>query len=315
MRSSTIFSPTSIQEAIDILQNSAMPVDSPTQRRYRTSAHLDTSFSSGRRKPEWVWAARAPDGKVLGHVAALSQSCQAPEILEHFGLPSDPMLSRELFICATGAARSLGVKDAGIFAPPGTTISEPIIKPLAGSLLEAGWKLLVERKHYEFQPSPELGQGIDTRLRLEQLHDPTDHRLTTVYREIMRDTLDATEAAAIQHFGFEVACKQSLASMLEADPVDCIRLAFDDAGKPVGMVSGVATQSGRGYVWFVGVAAACRGKGYGRELLASITHELIAQNATIMIADTDNSNLPMVKAFSDVGWIETETRIDLVLEL
>ncbi len=100
--------------------------------------------------------------------------------------------------------------------------------------------------------------------------------------------------------------------MLNADPVDCIRLAFDDAGEPVGMVSGLVLGSGRGYVWFVGVVAASRGRGYGRELLAWMTRQLIAQNATTLIADTDNANVPMAKAFSSVGWIQTETRIDLV---
>ena len=130
----------------------------------------------------------------------------------------------------------------------------------------------------------------------------------------MRGTLDAADAADIQRLGFDAACNKILASMLELDPVDCIRLAFDDAGEPVGMVSGLVTRSGRGYVWFVGVVAAFRSRGYGRELLAWMTRQLIAQNATTLIADTDNTNLPMAKAFSSVGWIQTETRIDLVLE-
>jgi hypothetical protein len=33
----------------------------------------------------------------------------------------------------------------------------------------------------------------------------------------------------------------------------------------------------------------------------------------VLIADTDNENLPMAQAFADVGWPQTETRIDLVL--
>jgi ribosomal protein S18 acetylase RimI-like enzyme len=314
MSSLNIFCPTSVQEAITILQTSPMPADSPTQRRYRTSTHLNTTFSSGRRKPQWVWAARAADGTVVGHVAALSQSGQAPEILEHFGLPADPVHAMELIARATEAARSLGVKEAGIFAPPGSTMADPALQPLVGSLCEAGWKLLVERKHYEFEPSPELGQGIETRLRMERLLDPTDPRLAAVHREVMRGTLDAADVADIQRLGFDVACDKSLASKLEADPVDCIRLAFDESGEAVGMVSGVVTGSGRAYVWFVGVVAAWRGRGYGRELLAWMTRELIAQNATMLIADTDNANLPMAKAFSSIGWIQTETRIDLVLE-
>ncbi len=314
MPSLEIFCPASVDEAISILETSPMPVDSPTQRRYRTRAHLSTTFASGRRKPEWVWAARAADGTVLGHAAALSQSGQAPEILEHFGLPTDPAQARELMTHATQAARSLGVRAAGIFAPPSFTIAHPALQPLVGPLCDAGWELLVERRHYEFEPPPELGQRIETRLRMEQLHDPADPRLAAVHREVMRGTLDAADAADIQSLGFDAACHKILASMLDADPVDCIRLAFDEAGQAVGMVSGLVMRSGRGYVWFVGVAAASRGKGYGRELLAWMTRELIAQHATTLIADTDNTNVPMAKAFSSVGWIQTETRIDLVLE-
>ncbi len=214
--------------------------------------------------------------------------------------------------CATDTARSLGVSDAGIFAPTGCTIADPVLQPLVRPLCEAGWKLLVERRHYEFKPSPELGQRIETRLRMEQLHDPADPRLAAVHREVMQGTLDVTDAAEIKRIGFDAACNTTLASMLNADPVDCIRLAFDDAGVPVGMVSGVVTGSGWGYVWFVGVVTASRGRGYGRELLAWMTRQLIAQKATILIADTDNTNMPMAKAFSSVGWIQTETRIDLV---
>ncbi len=312
MSSLEIFCPASVQEAITILETSPLPVDSPTQRRYRTSAHLTTTFASGRRKPEWVWAARAADGTVVGHAAALSPSGQAPEILEHFGLPADPAQARELMARATEAARSLGVSQAGIFAPPGSTIADPALQPLVDPLCAAGWKLLVERRHYEFEPSPGLGQGIETRLRMEQLHDPADPRLAAVHREVMRGTLDATDAADIQRLGFEAACDKILADKLDADPVDCIRLAFDEAGEPVGMVSGVVTGSGRAYVWFVGVVAASRGRGYGRELLAWMTRQLIAQNAATLIADTDNTNVPMAKAFASVGWIQTETRIDLV---
>jgi len=205
---------------------------------------------------------------VVGHVAALSPSGQAPEILEHFGLPADPAQAREFMVRATSAARSLGVSEAGIFAPPGSTIDDPALQPLVGPLCEAGWKLLVERRHYEFEPSPGLGQGVETRLRMEQLHDPTDPRLVAVHRAVMRGTLDATDVADIKHIGFDAACKKRLDSMMNADPVDCIWLAFNDTGEPVGMVSGLALRSGRAYVLFVGVGADFRGRIYGRELLA-----------------------------------------------
>jgi ribosomal protein S18 acetylase RimI-like enzyme len=70
--------------------------------------------------------------------------------------------------------------------------------------------------------------------------------------------------------------------------------------------------SGRAFVLFVGVCREHRGRGFGRELLAWQTRELIASGATVLIADTDNTNVPMARAFADVGWPQTETRIDLV---
>ena len=32
----------------------------------------------------------------------------------------------------------------------------------------------------------------------------------------------------------------------------------------------------------------------------------------MLIADTDNQNVPMAKAFAEVGWPQTETRRDFV---
>jgi GNAT superfamily N-acetyltransferase len=147
---------------------------------------------------------------------------------------------------------------------------------------------------------------------MEQLHDPADTRLVAIHREVMRGTLDVHDAADIERVGFDAACNGSLAALLDADPINCIWLAFDESNLPVGMVSGLATKSGWAYVLFVGVAAAHRGKGYGCALLAWMTRHLIAQNATMLIADTDNTNGPMSNAFAVAGWVQSETRVDLI---
>src|SRR5205085_8991509 len=130
---------------------------------------------------------------------------------------------------------------------------------------------------------------------------PHDPRLVACHREIMRETLDAHDAARIDRVGFETACRQSLADLLDADPVACIRLATDAAGSLVGLVSGRLMPSGRGFVLFVGVCRAHRGRVRGRELLAWQTRELVASGATVLIADTDNANLPMALALPDRG--------------
>src|SRR5215468_12041421 len=78
-----IFQPASVDEAIDLLSSSPLPFDSPTQHRFRTLQHLEYAFAEGRRRPEWVWAARDADGTVAATVAGLSKSPGI--VLDHFG--------------------------------------------------------------------------------------------------------------------------------------------------------------------------------------------------------------------------------------
>ncbi len=309
------FHPASADEAITLLAASPLPVDSPTQRRIRGVTHLRDTVRSGRRRPQWVWGVRyADDPTPLGVVAAFG--ADAPDdrvfVLDHFGLPDDPAVACTLVAHATDEAVGAGAEEAGIFAPTDAAFDDASLARLAAPLREAGWRLLVERRHYEFEPPPGLGEGIGTLLFLDQPTRLDDPRLAACHREVMRDTLDAHDAALVEKVGFEQACRESLAFLLDSDPVECIRLATDATGSLVGLVSGRLMSSGRAFVLFVGVCRDYRGHGFGRELLAWQTRELIASGATVLIADTDNTNVPMARAFADVGWPQTETRIDLV---
>ena len=77
----------------------------------------------------------------------------------------------------------------------------------------------------------------------------------------MRATLDAHDAALVERVGFEEASRESLASLLDSDPVECLRLATDRTGELVGMVSGRVMPNGRAFVLFVGVCCDQRGHG------------------------------------------------------
>ena len=307
------FNPATATEAIDLLAASPLPVDSPTQRRIRGEAHLRDTFDSGRRRPTWVWAVRHDDDpEPLGVVAALGSAGGRCFVLDHFGIPDDPDAARGLVAAATRDALADGADEAGVFAPVDMTVDDPAIASVIGPLRAAGWRLLVERRHYEFEPPPGLASGVPTDLTFERLSDPADPRLAACHREVMRETLDAHDASLVDRVGFDQACTESLAFLLDSDPVDCIHLAHDADGEVVGMVSGLLTPSGRAFVLFVGVARDHRGRGYGRELLAWQTRRLVDDGATVLIADTDNANVPMARAFAGVGWPQTETRIDLV---
>ena len=127
---------------------------------------------------------------MLGVVAALgSPDGSRIFVLDHFGLPSDAAAAHELVAVASGAARAADAEEAGIFAPAGSTVDDPGLAHLVGPLRAAGWRLLVERRHYEFEPPESLGADLATDLRFEQLNDPADPRLAACHREVMRETL------------------------------------------------------------------------------------------------------------------------------
>jgi ribosomal protein S18 acetylase RimI-like enzyme len=289
-----------------------MPVDSPTQRRIRSDENLSDYLGSGRRRPDWVWVVRSDDDPApLGVVGAFGT--HGIFLLDVFGVPREPDVARALVARVTeDALADHDPVEVCVFVPPGSALDDPSLAPLAEPLRAAGWRLLVERRHYEFEPAPDLAAGRDTALVLDRLTDPADPRLAACHREVMRETLDAHDQELVKRLGFDAACAESLADLVGDQPVDRIHLAVDAHGAVVGMVAGFVHPNGRGVIWFVGVARDHRGHGYGRQLLAWQTRALLAAGATTLIADTDNDNVPMARAFADVGWEQTETRIDLV---
>lgn len=307
-----VFQPATLDEARALLAASPPPFDSPTQLRFRSDAHLDDTLTHGRRRPEWVWAARSPEGAV-GSVAVLGTAAGKPLVVDHFGLTGNAAVDTALVRHASDAARSLGVGEAAIYAPPAATLTSPDVAPLAEVVASSGWEPLVERLHYEFAPPADLAASdaasVATGLALEAVDDPGDPRLAALMGDIMVGSLDAHDLVAIERDGVAGAAAQLLAELLE-DPVEYLRLAFDRqrTDEPVGMVSWNAfADTGRGFVFFVGVGAPHRGRSYGAHMAAAATRELLAAGSTTLIADTDRGNSPMAAAFAAVGWPVTET--------
>lgn len=307
-----IFQPVTSDEAIELLSASPAPFDSPTQHRYRSLDHLEYAFDADRRRPEWVWAVRDKAGQPAAVVGGLRNG--AGIVLDHLGA-RDVNALRVVLRAATEYAHRLPDPEATLFVPDGVGVASPRVQAWAGALEEAGWQLLAERHHYEFLPEAQLATGVATTLRLEPLTSRDDPRLLELHGEIMLGTLDAHDVALIERVGHDAATRESLDYLLDADPWECIRLAFADSPEPVGYVSWHAMEGGRGFVVFVGVAHAARGRGYGRELLVHATRGLMQAGSTTLIADTDSTNTPMVAAFADIGWPRTETRTDFIPKL
>lgn len=307
---------TSADEAHRLLSSSPLPLDSPTQRRIRGDLHLTHVLDTGRRRADWVWVAE--DGEeVIGTIAGHGDPTGQLHLLDHFWLPDDPEFAVDFFGHVTDHVRRLGAEDLLLFGPPGSTrhslASDPATSALISAIESAGWRHLIDRLHYEFEPTPDLAGDIAVDLRFESVTDQSDPRLVKTHRQVMVGTLDAHDAEATERLGYAAACRESLQFLLDADPVECIHLAFDAEDRPVGMISGRAMPGGRAFVLFVGVAQAHRGRHYSRQLLAWMTRRLLAQGGTTLIADTDVTNTPMAAGFAAVGWPVTESRIDFVL--
>jgi ribosomal protein S18 acetylase RimI-like enzyme len=212
---------------------------------------------------------------------------------------------------ATADLVPLGCEIVSIFSSPDVGFDAPAAASLTAAFRNCGWEPQAAMRHYETEVRRGLGDGISSELRLEQVVRADDQRLVRVYPQVFAQSLDQGHREAQQRIGFEAAWHQELDRLLADDPVECIRLAFDFAGRCVGIVTGRVVGGGVAYVMFVGVAQSVRGRGYGRQLLAAMTGELVAQGATKLIGDTDYGNAPMGKAFADVGWVQTESRMDL----
>ena len=81
------------------------------------------------------------------------------------------------------------------------------------------------------------------------------------------------------------------------------------------VVGGLRGSPDVGVASFIGVSHRYRGNGYAAQLLGWISARMIADNAQILIGETDDDNFPMDAAFTRVGYPHTESRIDFVREI
>jgi hypothetical protein len=167
-----LFQPASVEQAIDLLRSSRPPIDSPTQRRYRSDEHLEAGFKYRIRRPEWVWAARRGD-RVVGTIAALGFGRDdIPRVINHMSDPGATTAERADFTAlatrATADFCPLGCTDAMIFCPPDVGFDTPPVAPLTAAFRNSGWAPLQAMRHYEFEVHPGLGNGITNELRLDE---------------------------------------------------------------------------------------------------------------------------------------------------
>ncbi|MCH1884058.1 GNAT family N-acetyltransferase [Agrococcus sp. ARC_14] len=305
-------SPASTDEAKRWLLASTSTIDTPANRARLAPEAIDRTFERGHRRPDLVWAATEGE-HLLGLVAA--RDFGDARLIDVLALPDDPDASARLVRQATEWALPSDEAEVSFGATADAPLADPRVRAVLTQFEAAGWRLLVTRQHYELA-AVLLHARATPGLRLERAVEGDEDRLSSLLERVLPGSLDVRDQAAVAEHGLEVAAQRWARELLHADPIDCIRFAVDDGPdgrRDAGLVSWLTVPSGTGFVLQVGVAADARGRGLGRELVAAATAGLLDDGAHTLIADTDNANVPMQRAFAAEGWHATESRIDLHL--
>ncbi|RPF21272.1 GNAT family N-acetyltransferase [Myceligenerans xiligouense] len=307
-------SPATRDDAITLVQSHSPTFPVPGQRELFADFSLNRLFDRGVRRPDLVWAVEpsgpGDDGGARGLVAARHLS-DAEGLVDLFALPGNPAVVDLLLGAATDWARSHGgVVEASFSAPAAPDpLAVPAVRGLVDAFARHGWKVLVTRRHYHFAARDGMADGVAP-LDLEPARDR--ERVEAFVRQMMPGSLDVRDRANVAAKGLERAAADETDDLLGADPIECFGFAVQD-GQDAGLVVRRALPNGNGLICQVGVAESFRGRGLARRLVATATADLLAEGSTTLIADTDDTNVPMIRAFAAAGWVPTESRIDLTL--
>lgn len=305
-------SPASTDEAIRWLRAGTMTIDTPANRARLRPEALRRTFALGHRRADLVWAATEGE-RVLGLVAA--RDFGRARLIDVLCLPDDPGASAALLRRATEWALPSDEAEVSFGAPADDPLGDVRVRAVLEPLAALGWRVLVTRRHYELPASALVARAVPA-LRLERAAPGDEQRLEALLELVLDGSLDVRDRRSVAELGLEGAARRFARELVATDPIECIRFATHDAPdgrRDLGLVSWLTTPSGHGFVLQVGVAAAARGRGLGRDLVAAATADLLASGAHTLIADTDDDNVPMQRAFAAEGWHATEARVDLHL--
>ena len=306
-----LFSPSTSDEAVALVASRAPTLPTPSQDRLFARPTLEGSFDRGARRPDLIWAARE-DGQVLGLLGARTMG-QGFGLVDLVALPRSPEAASAVIGAATGWAGSQEKAEVTFGAAAAErSLDDPGVRAVVDAFAAHGWRVLVTRRHYEFAPTPGLGEDVPLAARLDRATESDRDRLEALVLQVLPGSLDVRDRAEVAEHGIDAAAARFTTELLDADPIDCVRFAMVD-GQDAGVVVYRVMPSGTGYVAFVGVAAAFRGRGLARGLVAAATRELVADGAHTLVAGTDDDNWPMARAFASAGWPQSESRIDLTL--
>jgi RimJ/RimL family protein N-acetyltransferase len=261
--------------------------------------------TAGEYRPEWTWVALR-DGAVVARAAWWAgPTDDAPLALDWFDFTDRDAAVELLRTSPLRAQYSLKL-------PPGWR-ADPTVREQARARIDAavaaGLSPLVERYRYRWTPE----RGLPPRPgRLEFRPEPDDAVILDVFRRVHQGSLDAHARRTMATAGLDAAAREDLDYLRwMPSPRDWWRLAYTPAGDLVGL-SVPCRNFGDPLIGYIGVVPGHRGHGYAYELLVEATHMLAGEGVDRIVAGTDQTNHPMVAAFSKAGYPIEQERVDLV---
>ncbi|MFG2697279.1 GNAT family N-acetyltransferase [Kitasatospora sp. NPDC048407] len=297
-------------------------------------------IADGEYRPEWIWIAEAgpervplalaiwwglPDDILPRSLDALftTEAATALTNLDTPGpgarlLPSDPRsaIAAALLTAAhqVFAADSLAVPpEYHLFLPAnwrGQPEAAAAVKWRREAAKLAGLRLATERLRFEWEaerPVPTVSE------RLVFVPEPDDEVFVDLFRRALPGSLDAATTRESLLLGPAEQARNDVAFYHHDMLGD--RSWWRIARTPTGQVVGFgipSRNSAASVVGYLGVLPEFRGRGFVAEILAEVTRVLATEaKATVIRADTDLANHPMIAAFELLGYRETARRLVL----
>src|SRR4051794_5726647 len=268
---------------------------------------FDRYLDSRNFRPEWLWVAER--GEVLLARAAFwgRPDGDDPLALDHFDVnpdvPDGVEVGAELLRSAYATLTTSRTPDYHLFLPPdwrGHPEADAVRRHINAAEL-AGFNIAIERHRLEWTPECPW-PARDRRLTFRGVEPDDAELLVDLFMRVISGSLDTGTVQAAAKVGNEQASRDYLADMYALDESrQRWLLGVDSFGDVVGVVMAADAPTG-GHVGFVGVAAEQRGRGYGVALLAEVTHRFAAAGATVIRADTDQADTPMIGVLERSGW-------------
>jgi RimJ/RimL family protein N-acetyltransferase len=281
---------------------------------YVLNSEIAADFTTGRRRPEWLWVALRGD-RVVARAAWWSRpGDEHPLLMDVFDIDGDATDGVRLLEAALPAIvpQDQTPPEYGRFLPPDWREDPEVRRAVelrTGALEQTGAKLLVERLRLEWRPGTPI-PAPSGRLRFRPVAGPDE--LIDLMTLVLDGSLDAHSRDELTRMTARESAEDQYRSELALyqSPHDWWRIATLPDGTPANFV----IPAHNGYnpiIAYLAVLPSMRGRGLIHDVLAEGTRILAAQDVPRIRAATDVGNVPMAAAFAKAGYVTFQRQIDM----